>query len=241
MPRKPRMYMPHIPCHIVQRGHNRSVCFYTPDDYRYYLQSLNDARQQHAVQMHAYCLMTNHVHLLMTPTTQEGISRVMQSVGRRYVQYINTTYRRSGTLWEDRHKASLIQAEDYLLICYRYIEMNPVRAGMVMHPGDYPWSSYCHHAYGEANPLITPHPLYEQLGWDVEDRQVSYRELFAVDLEKEDLHAINRAAEFSMPLGNDRFREEIEQALGRKIGYAKRGKPLTSNRNKNKPVGNILI
>jgi len=240
MPRKPRMYLPHIPCHVVQRGHNRSVCFYTPDDYRYYLQSLNDARQRHAVQLHAYCLMTNHVHLLMTPTTQEGISRVMQSVGRRYVQYINTTYRRSGTLWEDRHKSSLIQAEDYLLICYRYIEMNPVRAGMVMHPGDYPWSSYRYHAYGEANKLITPHTLYEQLNKHEAVRRENYRAMFLTDLDKVDLHVIRRSVEFSMPLGNDRFREEIEQALGRKIGYAKRGKPLTSNRNTTDKVRMVI-
>src|SRR5690606_1288013 len=118
------MYLPQISCHVVQRGHNRQACFYADEDYRFYIQSLNDARQRYDVAVHAYCLMTNHVHLLMTPMTTSGISRVMQSVGRKYVQYINKTYRRSGTLWEDRHKAGLIQAEDYLLRCYRYIEMN---------------------------------------------------------------------------------------------------------------------
>lgn len=241
MPRKPRMYLPHIPCHVVQRGHNRSVCFHAPDDYRYYLHCLNDARQRYDVKLHVYCLMTNHVHLLMTPATVTGISHVMQSVGRRYVQYINKTYRRSGTLWEDRHKGSLIQAEDYLLICYRYIEMNPVRSRMVAHPADYPWSSYRCHAYGEANPLITPHELYERLDRNEPVRRECYRSLFMTDLEKDELHAVRRAVEFSMPLGNDRFRDEIEQALGRKIGYAKRGKPpIARNKNENKHLGIVL-
>ena len=228
MPRKPRMYLPHVPCHIVQRGHNRSACFFAEDDYRFYLQCLDDSRRRYSVAVHAYVLMTNHVHLLMTPVTTEGISRVMQFTGSRYVQFINKTYRRSGTLWEDRPRASLVQADDYLLTCYRYIELNPVRALMTHHPGDYPWSSYRFHAYGETNKLITPHTLYEQLGSHGQEQQLSYRELFATELEKEELHAIRRAANFSMPLGNDRFRDEIEEALGRKIGYACRGKPRQS-------------
>lgn len=240
MPRKPRMYLPHIPCHVVQRGHNRQACFYADEDYRFYIQSLNDARQRYDVAVHAYCLMTNHVHLLMTPMTTSGISRVMQSVGRKYVQYINKTYRRSGTLWEDRHKASLIQADDYLLRCYRYIEMNPVQAQMVNHPGEYPWSSYRYHAYGEVDPLITPHHLYEQLDRDTYLRQENYRSLFMTELDKDELHAIRRAVEFSMPLGNDRFRAEIEQALGRKIGYAKRGKPKQVRKEESKNMGIIL-
>jgi len=115
MPRMPRVYIPGIPTHIIQRGNDRAACFFAEDDYRYYLQALDEARQQHKVTVHVYVLMTNHVHLLMTPNAEDGISRLMQSLGRRYVQYINTTYRRSGTLWAGRHKASLVQADDYLL------------------------------------------------------------------------------------------------------------------------------
>ena len=210
MPRKPRMYLPHVPVHVVQRGNNRSPGFFTEDDYRFYLKCLDDSRQKNSVDVHAYCLMTNHVHLLLTPTTEDGISKVMQSIGRRYVQYINRTYQRSGTLWESRHKSSLIQEEVYLLACYKYIELNPVRANMVRHPADYPWSSYRYHAFGESNDLITAHYLYEWLGNDGEDRYMNYRELFAQDLKKTDLHAISKAVDFSEPLGNDKFHREIE-------------------------------
>ena len=166
MPRKPRMYLPEIPCHVIQRGNNREACFFAEQDYQFFLEYLAAACRRYRIAIHAYVLMTNHVHLLMTPTTREGISRAMQSIGRRYVQYINREYRRCGTLWESRHKASLVDAERYLLTCYRYIELNPVRAGMVEHPGDYRWSSYRHNAYGEKNALITQHPLYERIHLD---------------------------------------------------------------------------
>ena len=143
MPRKQRMYLPGVPAHVVQRGNNRDACFFHEDDYRYYLAVLADELKRYRVSLHAYVLMTNHVHLLMTPTDETGISRVMQHVGRTYVLYINRTYRRTGTLWEGRHKASLVNAAEYLLSCYRDIELNPVRAGMVETPEAYPWSSYC--------------------------------------------------------------------------------------------------
>lgn len=142
MPRKARMYLPGVPCHVISRGNNRDACFYSDDDSLFYLTCLQGACQRYGVSLHAYVLMSNHVHLLMTPAREDGISKVMQSVGRRYVQYINMNYRRSGTLWEGRHKSSLVDAEDYVLACYRYIELNPVRAGMVEHPADYRWSSY---------------------------------------------------------------------------------------------------
>ncbi len=142
MPRKVRVYLAGMPCHVIQRGNNRQVCFYADEDYLFYKECLLDACKRYHVVTHAYVLMTNHVHLLMTPEDADGISAVMQSVGRRYVQYINKMYCRSGTLWEGRYKASIVSAEDYLLACYRYIEMNPVVASMVEHPGDYRWSSY---------------------------------------------------------------------------------------------------
>ncbi len=226
MPRKPRMYLAGVPCHVVQRGNNRDSCFFTDDDYAFYLEVLADACRRYQVHVHAYVLMTNHVHLLLTPQTVDGVSRVMQSVGRRYVQYVNRTYRRCGTLWESRHKASPVEAEQYLLTCYRYIEMNPVAAGMVAHPGEFRWSSYGANAWGKHCDLVSPHALYLALGEDALSRRLRYRELFAGRLPKELVHQIRTASEFSMPLGNDRFRQQIERALGRSIGQAKRGRPL---------------
>jgi putative transposase len=219
------MYLAGVPCHVVQRGNNRDACFFTEDDYRFYLEALGDACRRYQVDLHAYVLMTNHVHLLMTPQNSDGVSRVMQSLGRRYVQYVNRIYRRCGTLWESRHKASLVDEEHYLLACYRYIEFNPVAAGMVSHPASYRWSSFACNACGNADDLVSPHPVYVRLGKDAPSRQSCYRELFAIQLEKGQVRAIETALDFSMPLGNDRFRQKIEHALGRSIGQARRGRP----------------
>ena len=225
MPRKPRYYLPEIPCHIIQRGNNRQASFYADDDYRFYLQCLSESAKRYQCAIHAYVLMTNHVHLLMTPATGAGISRVMQSVGRRYVQYINYTYKRTGTLWEGRHKASLIQRRHYLLKCYRYIELNPVRAGMVDQPGEYRWSSYRSNAEGRANPLITAHPEYLLLGATAAERQDAYRDLFKSHMDSNEIKEIRRAITHDVPLGNERFREEIEAMLGRRIQDKRRGRP----------------
>ncbi len=225
MPRRPRMYLPGIPAHIVQRGNNREPCFFSDDDYRYYLERLGQALKRYRVRLHAYVLMTNHVHLLMTPTDEQGISNLMSVLGKHYVMYINHTYRRSGTLWEGRHKASLVDAEDYLLQCYKYIELNPVRAGMVITPEDYPWSSYAHHAWGKENGLIDNHYLYLHLGKTVKERHYAYRELFKVDLSDQDIHLISAASHYNYPLGNDRFKEKIEETLKRQVGYNQRGRP----------------
>ena len=142
MPRKPRSYLPGVPAHVVQRGNNRNACFFADEDYLFYRECLSEGLRRYEVRLHAYVLMTNHVHLLLTPSDETGISCLLQHVGRLYVLYINKTYRRSGTLWEGRHKASLVDAENYLLACYRYIEMNPVAARMVEAPDQYQWSSY---------------------------------------------------------------------------------------------------
>lgn len=226
MPRKQRTYLPGIPSHVVQRGNNREATFFAEMDYRFYLECLGDALARHRVSLHAYVLMTNHVHLLMTPTAADGISRVMQSIGRRYVQYINLTYRRTGTLWEGRHKASLVNAEDYLLKCHRYIELNPVAAAMVNAPGDYRWSSYAHHALGKTVPEIEDHALYLALGTTAQSRQQAYRELFRTALDAEDIHAIRTSTQYGTPLGSKRFSDQIETALGRTFGQARRGRPI---------------
>lgn len=225
MPRKPRTYMAGMPCHIIQRGNNRDTCFYAEQDNFFYLDCLRDACCRYHVAVHAYVLMTNHVHLLMTPDNPEGISRVMQSVGRRYVQYINREYRRSGTLWEGRHKASLVDAENYLLTCMRYIELNPVRANLVAHPADYRWSSYRANAQGEGSSLLSPHSVYWSLDADASQRYYCYRCMFESQLDDEDIHAIRNAIQFSTPLGNARFTQQIEVAVGRSTSFAKRGRP----------------
>lgn len=220
------MYLPQVPCHVIQRGNNREATFFTDQDYQYYLECLKDASCRYGVSIHAYVLMTNHVHLLMTPEKVESISLTMQSLGRRYVQFINKEYRRTGTLWESRHKASLVQAEKYLLTCSRYIELNPVRAGMVDHPADYKWSSFRANAYGEMDSRIKSHSVYRALGTTKAEKLDAYRSLFSNELSKDELNAIRNAVRFSMPTGNSRFMEQIEKAHKRKLGHAKRGRPF---------------
>ena len=142
MPRRARLSLPGVPWHIIQRGNNRSVCFHAEDDYQFYLHYLKEFADKFGCALHAYVLMTNHVHLLLTPARDDSAALMMKHLGQRYVQYVNRTYRRSGTLWEGRFRSCLTQSEDYVLACYRYIELNPVRAGMVLKPQDYRWSSY---------------------------------------------------------------------------------------------------
>lgn len=226
MPRKPRMYMAGVPCHVIQRGNNRNACFYAEQDYLFYLDCLRDACQRYQVDVHAYVLMTNHAHILMTPDNSEGISRVMQSLGRRYVQHINLRYRRSGTLWEGRHKASLIDSERYLLTCMRYIELNPVRAKIVRHPAEYRWSSYRINAQGERSHFLQPHAVYCALDSDRARCAHYYCGLFEHHLDEQDIHAIRKAVQFSMPLGDELFTRQVEAALGRSTGYARRGRPI---------------
>lgn len=225
MPRKPRMYLPDVPAHVVQRGNNHAACFFHAADYRFYLAALQEALLRHRVALHAYVLMTNHVHLLLTPTDREGISRVLQHTGRCYVRHVNAVYGRTGTLWEGRHKASLIDADDYLLACYRYIELNPVRAGMVAAPEEYPWSSYRRHAWGEADELVTDHALYTALAEEPARRQQHYRQLFKGRMADESLTKMREALSANHPVGDDRFREAIARQLGRPVGRPRRGRP----------------
>jgi putative transposase len=169
--------------------------------------------------------MTNHVHLLMTPKQADGPSRVMKRLGQRYVQYVNRTYRRSGTLWEGRFRSCLVGEEAYLLGCYRYIEMNPTRAGMVSHPAQYRWSSYGCNAQGEPNPLISPHPLYRALGQDERERQSAYRELFRYHLEPGLVDEIRRATNGGFVFGSERFQKQIAATSGRRTWRGVPGRP----------------
>ena len=226
MPRKPRFYLPDVAAHVIQRGNNRQAVFFRDDDCRAYLAWLHEGAARHGCAIHAYVLMTNHVHLLVTPKARDAVSRMIQDVGRHYVTYVNSQYGRSGTLWEGRHKGSIISSEAYLLACSRYIELNPVRAGIVTVPEDYRWSSYRANAGDESCPLLSYHAMYKALGDSPESRQRAYRELFRAAPGPGQLDAIRSAVQTGTPLGNDGFREQIEAAFKRKVGQARRGRPV---------------
>lgn len=217
MARLPRVCPPGIPQHIIQRGNNRQVCFADSADFAAYADWLYETSQKNQVAVHAWVFMTNHVHLLVTPQSEEGVSRMMQTLGRRYVRYFNHTYKRTGTLWEGRFKSCLIETERYLLTCQRYIEMNPVRAGMVAEPGEYHWSSYQANALGVAAKLCTPHESYLQLAATDAERQAAYRRLFSVMLDDAQLEDIRCAVNRGMALGSDRFKDEIEILTERRM------------------------
>ena len=225
MPRKPRFNLPSIPQHVIQRGNNREPCFFAEQDYRCYLDDLTETADKHGCRIHAYVLMTNHVHVLMTPTREHSIAETMQALGRRYVYYINKSYRRTGTLWEGRYKASLVDSEAYLLTCMRYIELNPVRATKVEHPGDYRWSSYAANAQGKADPLIAPHPVYLALDSDRAVRQHAYRELFRHHIDHDTLHDIRKALNHELVLGRSYFKERIEHLTNRQTELGQPGRP----------------
>jgi putative transposase len=225
MPRKRRFFLPGVPVHVVQRGNNRQAVFFEDNDYRAYLDGLRESAGQYGCAIHAYVLMTNHVHLLITPAEAGALSAALQALGRRFVPYINQCYGRTGTLWEGRFKASIVQEEGYLLTCYRYIELNPVRAGMVEEPREYRWSSYRANALGEANPMLSHHEVYRALGRNASQRQAAYRDLVATQLDPDALCEVRSCLQTGTPLGNDRFRDQIEKALGVRVGYSRRGRP----------------
>ena len=213
MARRPHHVVPGQAIHLIQRGNNRQAMFFADTDYRFYHEALEDAAVRYTCAVHAYVFMTNHVHLLMTPSSEDGPSRVMQSVGRRYVRYVNTTYQRTGTLWEGRFRSAIVDSDRYLLTCSRYIELNPVRAGMVNSPQHYPWSSYRHNALGQRDSLLEMHSVFRRLGPDEAKRHDVYRTLFHDALAPGDLKQIRLATEAGTVIGNDRFREQIEKVL----------------------------
>lgn len=225
MPRRPRLVLPNTPMHLIQRGNNRQICFVADEDYRFYLDWLKEYAGKAGCRIHAYVLMTNHVHLLLSADRGEAPGELMKALGQRYVQYYNRTYRRSGTLWEGRYRSCLTQAEDYLLACQRYIELNPVRAGMAVHPADYRWSSYRANAQGEEGALVTPHDIYLGLGLNADSRRVAYRELFRFELEPGLVDRIRQASNGNFALGSTRFADEIAAALGRRVTPGKSGRP----------------
>jgi putative transposase len=223
--RRARLNVPGIPWHIIQRGNNRAACFYTEDDYRCYLDTLHDQATRVRCSIHAYVLMSNHVHLLLTPEEEDSTAQLMKHLGQSYAQYVNRTYQRSGTLWEGRFRSCLTQSEEYVLCCYRYIELNPVRANMVSHPRDYRWSSFQSNGEGRRDPLLTLHAEYLRLGCTELERQTAYRSLFNTHLEPERIRAIRDATNGNFALGGTDFQEGIARRLNRRVTPGKSGRP----------------
>lgn len=225
MARRPRSDLSGFPLHVIQRGNNRSACFFSDRDRTFYLHCLGAYAATLEVQIHAWVLMTNHVHLLITPRLPSDASRLMQALGRRYVRYFNDAHERSGTLWEGRYGACAVQADDYFLACMRYIERNPVRAGLADLPEGYRWSSYRANAMGHEDALLTEHLLYTGLGESVQARRSAYRGLFESELAGSTLAEIRSATASGHLLAGQAFRKEMERARGLTLGPATRGRP----------------
>ena len=225
MARLPRLNLPGVAQHITQRGNNREACFANDEDCAAYMHHLREAAKKHNVAVHAFVLMTNHVHLLATPTAANGIAKMMQAVGRHYVPYFNHVHQRTGTLWEGRYKACLVADDAYLLHCYRYIELNPVKPGMVERAEDYRWSSHSTNAYGMPSSIITPHDLYTQLGKTKDDRLNAYRALFDAHQPLRIKQEIETILKKGLVLGNDQFKQQVATLLEREVNPRSAGRP----------------
>jgi putative transposase len=223
MPRTPRPVLPGQSLHLIQRGNNRSRCFIDDVDREYYKSAVLSASARSGCSIHAYVMMTNHVHLLVTAGQSHSPARMMQSLGRTYVRYYNDRHDRSGTLWEGRYRSTLVDTERYFLACSRYIETNPLRAGLSVQPQQYRWSSFRCNAHGDRDPLVTPHAVYCALGKDDLARQSSYRALFSVPLDPDDVEAIRSSTNTGAVLGSDSRRAAFEAALGRSLRRASHG------------------
>ena len=225
MARLPRLTLPGFAHHIIQRGNNRQPIFIATADYQMMLDLLEENSNKFEVAIHAYVLMGNHFHLLATPQTAEGLAQMMQAVGRRYVRYFNDRQGRSGTLWEGRFKSTLIQTEHYLLACMAYIDLNPVRAGMAAHAGDYPWSSFAHFIGRRTDRLITPHPLFWELGNTPFAREAAYAQLVQEGVNSVQQSALTDATLRGWALGEPEFVEELQKRTQRRASKAVAGRP----------------
>lgn len=226
MARLPRVCPIGVPQHVIQRGNNHQVCFVNEHDFKAYANWLIEYANKFEVDVHAWVFMTNHVHLLCTPRKHNAVSQMMQGLGRQYVRYFNHTYQRTGTLWEGRFKSCLVEEESYLIHLYRYIESNPVRAGMVSDPADYSWSSYQINALGKKSPLCTSHPQYLGLGKNKLARLEAYRELFKAHVDTTLITDIRECTNRGMAIGSREFKLQIEKLTGKRMLPAKRGRPI---------------
>ncbi len=228
MARLPRLSIPGYPHHVIQRGNNRQVIFLKDADRLRMLELLEDHAGQHEVAVHAYVLMDNHFHLLLTPKTGVGLSRLMQAVGRRYVRYFNDVHGRSGTLWEGRYRSTLIEPDSYLLACMAYIDLNPVRAGLVAQARDFPWSSHAHYAGLRVDRLVSPHPLYWELGNTPFAREAAYARLVQEGLSLPQQQALTESALRGWALGGPDFLATLQKKTERRLSKASPGRPVTA-------------
>lgn len=226
MARLPRLSLPGYPHHIIHRGNNRQAIFLTPADYQFLLDLLDESARQHDVAVHAYVLMPNHFHLLVTPKGEDSLARMMQAIGRRYVQYFNRSHQRSGTLWEGRYKSTVIEAKTYLLDCMSYIDLNPVRAGLVTQAQDYAWSSHGHYIGLRQDKLVAPHPICWEMGNTPFAREAAYAGRVQAGLKRETRLALTDSALHGWVLGSSEFKADIEKKSGRRVSRAQAGRPL---------------
>lgn len=226
MARLPRLSIPGYPHHVIQRGNNRQAIFTRPADYQLLLNLLDENARKFGVAVHAYVLMDNHFHLLVTPQAQDSLPKMMQAIGRRYVRHFNGEHGRSGTLWEGRYKSTLIQAERYLLACMAYIDLNPVRAGLVAHARDYPWSSHGHYIGQTTQRLITPHSLYWALGNTPFAREAAYADLVNAGVDAERQLALTQSTLKGWALGGADFVADLQKKTGRRVSKTLAGRPL---------------
>ena len=228
MARLPRYTITNQTQHIVQQGRDFQQVFFEEQDYNYFRDCLDAAAYNYGLKIHAYVLMPDHVHILATPGSSDSVSRTVQSVGRNYVQYFNECNQGSGTLWEGRYRATVIDEKQYLLTCSRYIELNPVRAGLVKSPRDYRWSSYAHNALGKGDEMITAHKLYRELGANTEECSKAYRALFKQKIDKNTVELITESALKGWALGDEKFIRKIEKLSGRRARQLPKGRPRGS-------------
>lgn len=225
MARPPRLVVPGYPHHLIQRGNNRQPIFLDDVDRRQFLDALREVSRTHGVAVHAYVLMGNHVHLLATPEDADGLSRMMQSLGRRYVAWFNHRHQRTGTLWEGRFKLSVVDSDAYFLSCQRYIELNPHRAGLASGWLDHPWSSLAHHIGGPPDPLVLDHPAYWQLGNTPFEREAAYKEWLAQGVDETEQRRITAALAQGGVLGDAAFAQRLGTIMQRDVVPRPRGRP----------------
>ena len=225
MPRRARLSLPGVPLHLVQRGNNRLPCFLDEFDRWRYLELLQQSLAATGSMLHAYVLMDNHFHLLVTPTTQDGLPRMMQAMGRRYVQYFNRRHARTGTLWEGRYRSTVLQPERYLLACMVYLDLNPVRAGLVQQPADYAWSSHEHWLGLRNDRWLAPHALYWALGNTPFAREAAYASMLQEGQSQQVERLLADAALSGWALGSPEFVQGLQQQTPRRIIKSKPGRP----------------
>ncbi len=225
MARLPRLTLPGYPHHVIQRGNNRQAIFEKTADYQRLLDLLDDNARQFDVAIHAYVLMSNHFHLLVTPQSGDGLPQMMQAVGRRYVRYFNDSQQRTGTLWEGRYRSTLIQTDRYLLACMAYIDLNPVRAGMLAQAADYPWSSHGHYIGWHMDKLVTPHPLVWDLGNTPFAREAAYAELVQAGVNPVHQTALTQATLSGWALGEPDFVSDLQKRTQRRVAKGQAGRP----------------